>query len=60
VLTASTTAPCIDVRYPQVDRLVSGQSWKDESVNLIFGARACPSLPLSAINRYKGDSFTSL
>jgi hypothetical protein len=57
VLTASTTAPCKKVRQPPVERLVSGQSWKDESVNWFMGASACSELPLSIIQLVERRKF---
>jgi hypothetical protein len=33
----STTPPCINIKYPHVERPLSGQSWNDESVKLTIG-----------------------
>jgi hypothetical protein len=43
---ASTTAPCIKIRYPPVDLPVSGQSLKDESEKTMMGKLPKLSFPV--------------
>jgi hypothetical protein len=51
---ASTTAPCINVRYPPVDLPESGQSWNEASEKTTIGNCAMLLFPVIERCQYSG------